>query len=367
MPRRCSDRSFSHERRGPVRPVHLVGGLPTEGVTRGFDRIREVLPVKSFAAFIEPTIGEWTQLGVLLPPHVETSQVVEEWEACDYLAHRFGGGAHIGNVLALIDSELVGDQLDSADPISARGWGRSAGDVRTVADIAVGQIESATHLVLVGSSHSRDALLRVLSVLNPGAARLELDDASDTGLLDFVTCTRRAGSSRCPAASARIVPPWLDLLQAEPAAPCPPDRFLYRRSRPFDPERFGEWIADPPRELVRGKGKVWLANRCDDAFGYSCAGSVHRVFAAGRWWASCGGSTWPTCDAERRRLLDRWHPRFGDRRQEIAFVGVDLDPDEVCSALDSCLLSQEEALRAVPSASPETPASAIETPRGGLH
>ncbi len=357
----------SHGRREAVRPVHLLGGLPTEGVRRGFDRIREVLPVRSFAGFLEPTIGEWAQMGVLLPPHIETSQVVEEWEVRDYLAHRFGRGAHIGNVLALVASDLVGDQLESADPISACGWGKGTHDLRTVADIAVGQIESATHLVLVGSSHSRDALLRVLSVLNPSAARLALDDASDAGLLEFVTRSRRAGNGGCPADSARIVPPWLDLLQAESAASCAPGRFLYRRSRPFDPERFGEWIANPPRELVRGKGKIWLANRCDAAFGYSCAGSVHRVFAAGGWWASCGGSTWPACDEERRRLLDRWHPHFGDRRQEIAFVGVDLDTEEVSSALDSCLLSEQDALHAVLPASLRPRSSAVATPRDGLH
>ena len=360
-------RGFSCERRDVARPVHLLGGLPTESVSVGFDRIREVLPIESFAGFIEPTADEWGQKGVLLPPHIETSQIVEEWEACDYLANRFGGGAHIGNVLTLVDSELVGSQLDSADPISSFGWGRSPRDVRTVADIAVGQIESATHLVLAGSPRSRDSVLRVLRVLNPSAATLALDDAQDADLRELVTCSRGAGRNGRAAASARIVPPWLDLLQAESAAPRESSRFLYRRSRPFDPERFGEWIADPPRELVRGKGKVWLANRCDDAFGYSCAGSVHRVFAAGRWWASCGGSTWPACDEERRRLLDRWHPRFGDRRQEIAFVGVDLDPERLCSALDSCLVSGEEALDAVLRSLPGAPSSAGATPRGALH
>ncbi len=323
-----------------------------------------MLPVRSFAGFVESSVAEPAQMGVLLPPYVETSQVVEEWEACDYLARRFGAGVHIGNVLTLIDSGLIGHQLASADPISARGWGRSARDARTVADIAVGQIESATHLVLVGGSHSGDALLRVLSTLNPSAARLPLDDASDAGLLELVTCPRRVES---PAASARIVPPWLDLLQAEAVAPRAPGRLLYRRSRPFDPERFGEWIANPPHELVRGKGRVWLAHRCDRAFGYSCAGSVHRLFAAGPWWASAGVSTWPACDAERRRLLDRWHPHFGDRCQEIAFIGVDLDPGKVCSALDACLLSEEAALDAVLAASPGTPSSAAAAPRGGLH
>ncbi len=326
-----------------------------------------MLPVRSFAGFLDPTLADISQMGVLLPPHVETSQVVEDWEASDYLEHRFGDGAHIGNVLTLVDSALVADQLDSTDPISARGWGRSSRDVRTVADIAVGQIESATSLLLVGSPPTRDSLLRVLGVLNPSASTLVLDEASDAELLDFVTHSRRMGSRVGQAASARIVPPWLDLLRAESAVPHASGRFLYRRSRPFDPERFGEWIANPPRELVRAKGKIWLANRCDDALGYSCAGRVHRVFAAGRWWASCGDSTWPTCDAERRRLLDRWHPRFGDRRQDIAFVGVDLDPEAVCSALDSCLLSEKDALDAVFPASLGTGPRAVTNPPGGLH
>ncbi len=353
---------MAHTPRGSVRPVHLLGGLPTEGVRRGVDRIRDVLPIRSLSRFIESTTGASEPVGVLLPPHVETSQLVEDWEVRDYLAHRFGEGARIGNVLTLVDAEVVGDQLDSADPISAHGWGRGAHDTRTVADIAVGLIESATHLVLIGDRRSRGERLRVLDVLNPKAARLVLEDAPGAGLRQFVTGPRRAGE----AASARIVPPWLALLQGEYAAQSAPGRFLYTRSRPFDPERFGAWLARPPRGLVRGKGKVWLADRCEQAIGYSCAGSVHRVFEAGRWWASCGGSVWPTCDAERRRLLDRWHPRFGDRRQEIAFLALDLDPEEVCSALDSCLLSEDEALDVVLPASVATPAGAVATGRGDL-
>lgn len=328
---------------------------------QGLDRIRAVLPVRSLAEFIDPAAGESAPVGVVLPPHVEPSQLVEAWEARDYLADRFGRGARIGNVVTLVGSDFASDQLVSADPISARGWGRHAGDVRAVADISVGQIESASHLLLVGTPSAYETSGELLEALNPRASRLFLEDASDAALWDFLSSARPSHPGR-PSDSARALPPWLELLEADSAPLCGPDRFLYRRTRPFDPTRFSEWLSTPPPSLLRAKGKIWIANRFDEALGYSCAGPVHRVFPVGRWWAGLGNAAWPTCESDRHRLLERWHPQFGDRRQEIALVGADLDHQAISASLDSCLLSQEEAIAAgqrdeptEPNAHPEPP------------
>ncbi|MHA7835885.1 MAG: GTP-binding protein [bacterium] len=355
---------WRHDR---IRSVHLFGGLPTERVGRGVERIREVLPVQSFAEFVASPEMACEQLGVQLPPHVESSEIVEDWEACDHLAKRFGRGAGIGNVVTLVDSERVEEQLRTSDSMAAHGWGRSHRDMRTLADIVVGQIESATHLVLVGSSPCCERLRRLLGVLNPSAARLVLDNTSNEELRVVLTGPRPIGSDDRACGSARVVPPWLELLRAESPERPTAERFLYRRRRPFDARRFGEWLADPPRALLRGKGNVWLENRCDQALGYSCAGSVHRLFVAGQWWASTSGSTWPDCDGARRRLLERWHPLFGDRRQEIAFVGVDLDPEAISLTLDACLLSEEEVLRVEPSFSHGGRPGSSAPPWTGLH
>lgn len=326
--------------------VHLIAGLPTDEVVRGFDRIREHLPVSSLACLVASSSPECARTGVLLPPHAENSQVVEDWETCDFLERRFGPGARIGGVLTVVDADALGDQLESADPISALGWGRSARDARTVADIVAGQVESATHLLLVGRPSSCASVRGLLEALNPDGALMHLDGAASQELLEVTQAP--PGRSE----SARVVPPWLALLRAERVSPDRSDRFLYRRSLPFDAQRFGEWLADPPRSLVRGKGNVWLANRLDQSMGYSCAGSVHRLFDAGRWWASQSGSAWPTCESARRRLLERWHPQFGDRRQELAFVGLDLDVERVRAELDACLLSETEALESFEAATP---------------
>ncbi len=344
----------------PPLGVHLLAGLPTEAVRSGFERACNVMPVLPLDALAGATVGDATRIGVLLPPFVEPSLVVESWMECDFLTQRFGRPAHLEGVSTFLDVDHVVDHLASAAPLSLHGWGRSGLDGRTVADIVVGQIESATHLVHVGAAPVPDSLARCLTVLNPGASHVPFRDGSPRHLTGFAAALgadergaqgrREAPARRCPdppgpsvaaAGSEPVVPPWLEVLRAD-RDPAPGSGLLvYRRARPFDPTRLGGWLAAPPRELLRGKGNVWLANEPDRSFGYSCAGSVHRLFPAGRWWASCADGAWPSCTEHRRRLLERWHPRFGDRRQELVFAGIDLDPDRLRAGLDACLLAEE--------------------------
>ncbi len=353
----------------PIQRVHLFGGLPTIAVRHAFDRIRAVMPLGPLRDFDPPGPCDGDHVGVLLSPDDETSEIVEHWEANDFLSSQCGAHLRIGNVATLVDSDHLEAHLMSSDPIAAHGWSARARDVRSVADILAGQIESATHLVVTGAASAHGEVQRVLTTLNPTAEVLALDAATDPSLCAFLTAPRRGSRSSRVAGSARVVPPWLELLQAELDAPCAADRLIYRRSCPFDPERFGQWFADPPREILRAKGKLWLANSSELSMGYSCAGAVHRVFPAARWWASCSGAAWPARDEDRRRLLALWHPRFGDRRQELAFVGVDLDAAALAASLDECLLSEEEAIDAVPLASVEEVAwpGSIVSSRGGLN
>ena len=323
--------------------VNLLAGLPTPAVESAFERVRAGTPVQPFAEFVGSEVLGAIGVTILVPPHIETSLLVENWEGCNYLSTRFGEGARIANVITLIDADFLSDQLSSSEPISAYGWGKTARDARSVADIVVGQIESASHLVLVGRMGATPRIHRLLSVLNPKASRCRLEDIPADGLLDFIASSRSSSGAASSRSSARIVPPWLDLLHSEGQVTPSDERFLYRRSLPFDRQRLGQWMKSPPLGLVRGKGSIWLAGDHSRAFGYSCAGSVHRIFAGAPWWAGRNDGVWPACETDRKRLLQRWHLSFGDRRQEIVFMGLDLDPAELSRGLDACLLSEEEA------------------------
>ena len=339
--------------------VHLIAGLPTAGVRKSFERMSDVMAFVPLSGIAGASLGEATQVGVLLPPFIEPESLVESWLRGDILRSLFSRPAHLASVSTFLDIDEVIDQISSPAPLSGYGWGQGEFDRRSVADIVVGQIESATHLVLVGSTPVSESLARCLTVLNPGASAIPIREGSPTDMNWFacqiegddrskgrVDPEHGNGSIRSAMKERRttaVVPPWLKVLQgeAEPQAKPQADLLVYRRALPFDPVRLQDWLSSHPEGILRAKGRIWFASEPEQSFGYSCAGSVHRVFQAGPWWASCAEGAWPSETAERERLLKLWHPRFGDRRQELVFAGVDLDRKELFSGLDTCLLDED--------------------------
>ena len=48
-------------------------------------------------------------------------------------------------------------------------------------------------------------------------------------------------------------------------------------------------------------------------------------------------------DGQRPDQKPNWHPRFGDRAQQIVFIGQNIDEDEIRANLDACLLDEDLA------------------------
>jgi len=70
----------------------------------------------------------------------------------------------------------------------------------------------------------------------------------------------------------------------------------------------------------------------------SQAGGMLQHKAVGFWWAVAP-------EAERLRAsesMDDWDPNFGDRRQELVFIGIDMDEAALRHRLDACLLTDTE-------------------------
>ena len=94
-------------------------------------------------------------------------------------------------------------------------------------------------------------------------------------------------------------------------------------------------------QLVRSKGCVWLGNIHDLKVMYSQAGSMVTI-EDGAVWDVLQEEAWTGEPDVQTRLRENWTKPYGDRRQELVFIGVDLEPAKIQSALDKCLMTQDE-------------------------
>jgi G3E family GTPase len=138
---------------------------------------------------------------------------------------------------------------------------------------------------------------------------------------------------------------WRKLMEGEPdSGRCDENvtTFVYRARQPFHPEKFWNLIQTPFPGVFRAKGFFWLATRMSVVGGLNIAGSECHHSPAGQWWAShdrdddAGPAEIPA------RLKEEWTDPYGDRRQAIAFMGIEMDSRELSARLDACLLSGSE-------------------------
>ena len=114
--------------------------------------------------------------------------------------------------------------------------------------------------------------------------------------------------------------------------------FVYRARRPFHPERIHAVLNGALPGVIRAKGHFWLATRPDWVAEFSLAGSLSTVQPLGTWWAAVPQERWPDHEAARAYREAHWQEPWGDRRQEIVFIGSGIDWPALQARLDAALL-----------------------------
>ena len=123
--------------------------------------------------------------------------------------------------------------------------------------------------------------------------------------------------------------------------------FTYEARRPFHPEKFNHFLHNTEQygKLIRSKGYFWLATRPEFAGQWSQAGGIASYGFAGMFWKAVPKENWPE-DADYLASIEKqWVEPFGDMRQELVFIGQNLDQELMIRALDECLLSEEDMMR----------------------
>ncbi len=117
---------------------------------------------------------------------------------------------------------------------------------------------------------------------------------------------------------------------------------LFTAQRPFHPERLHAALDHLLDGVVRARGRIWLATRPADVLWLESAGGGLQIGHAGTW-LDTDPVAWAHADPERRAAAAlHWHPRWGDRLQQLTVLTCDADPAAISAALRGALLDDDE-------------------------
>jgi len=252
--------------------------------------------------------------------------------------------ARLDTMVTVVDAfNFLNDYL-SADALADRDLALNAEDDREVVGLLVDQVEFADVIVLnktdLLTPKKLDQMEGVLRSLNSSArivraerGRVPLGEVLDTKRFDFDRASEAPG--------------WMAVLRGEgqpETAEYGITSFVYRARRPLHPERFWEFINKKrlTKGLLRSKGFCWIATRPDWIGLWSQAGQVAELSPQAVWWDTVPQDEWPDDPESRAGIMCQFEGEYGDRRQELVFIGRKLDKAAIRAALDGSLLTDAE-------------------------
>ncbi len=217
-------------------------------------------------------------------------------------------------------------------------------DNRTLVHLLTDQVEFADVVILNKVSdaapHQVDAARKIIRSLNADARIIETDHSDvppdsilDTGLFDFEKAHEHAMWAK-------------ELFGYEDHVPETEEygvtSFVYRARRPFHPEKIHSLLNGELPSVIRAKGHFWIATRPDWVVEFSLAGALSTTEPLGTWWAAMPKEHWPEDESALAYMRANWQEPWGDRRQEIVFIGTGIDWPQLRARLDACLLPEDQ-------------------------
>jgi G3E family GTPase len=277
----------------------------------------------------------------------EPMPVAETFTFTDEEGRSLSTVAELDSLVTLVDCENFLRDYETFDDLVDRKLGVSDDDHRNIVDLLIDQIEFATVIVLNKAdrieAEEMEELKRFVHHLNPYAQILE----SKYGQVDLKSVL---GTGTYNEEWAEGHPNWLAVPRGSEQSEVDEygiESFIFEARRPFHPERFALALSFDDGILagvMRSKGYCWIATHHSEAFRWSQAGVSIKMDQDGPWMCSVDESGWPEDEASREWIMSTMEEPWGDRRQELVFIGSEMDEVVLRSRLEDCLLTDEEML-----------------------
>ncbi|MGP9802098.1 zinc metallochaperone GTPase ZigA [Rheinheimera sp. NSM] len=252
--------------------------------------------------------------------------------------------ARLDTLVTVVDAVNFLQDFEAAQDLNERGESLGEDDERSVADLLIEQVEFCDVLVVskadLVSTPQLQRLIAILRSLNSRAriihadkGKVDITQILNTGLFNFE--------------QAQQAPGWLAELRGEHKPETEEygiSSFAFTSRRPFHPQRFHAFLHQdwPTGRLLRSKGYFWLASTPEHAWLWHQAGGIARYNMAGLFWQAVPAEQWPQEPELQEAIFQTWAEPYGDRRQELVFIGQQLDKAAMLAQLEACLLTEAE-------------------------
>ena len=252
--------------------------------------------------------------------------------------------ARLDTMVTVVDAVNLLRDYSSHDFLRDRGETLGDEDERTLVHLLTDQIEFADVVVLNKIADATpdqvDAARKIIRSLNGDARIVETNHSDvaadvilDTGLFDFQKAHEHPMWAKELYGYADHTPETEEYGVAS---------YAYRARAPFDPARIHALMNGDLPGVIRAKGHFWIATRPEWVIEFSLAGALSSVAPLGPWWASVPKNHWPDDETAVTYMKKHWTEPWGDRRQEIVFIGAGVDWPKLKARLDACLIADAE-------------------------
>ncbi len=255
--------------------------------------------------------------------------------------------SYVDTMVTVVDAFNFFKDFGSPETLIDRQMTNIEGDFRTIVNLLTDQVEFANVIILnkveLVNKDQLGILRSTIKKLNPIASIIETNysvvnpnQILNTHLFDFEKAEQSAG--------------WIEELNKTSHTPETEEygigSFVYRRKKPFDSVRFWNFVqSEFPNNIIRSKGLFWLASRPNQALIWSQAGGSLKSDSAGVWWSSMSFEKRIMQNSfieNKDQIEEDWDSKYGDRKNEIVFIGQNMNKKLITSLLDNCLLTEFE-------------------------
>lgn len=276
-------------------------------------------------------------------PVAQTFSFVNEEENIDLSQF-----SYIDTMVTVVDAFNFFKDFGSAQTLQDRKASDIENDNRTIVNLLVDQIEFANVIILNKTDLVTQKELEILKAsiqkLNPVATiitsvlgKVPPSAILNTGLFNYEEAESSAG--------------WIQELEGIHTPETEEygiSSFVFRDERPFHPQRFWHYLTvDFPQNVIRSKGLCWIASRPEQAINWSQASGSMKAEGAGVWWASMPlgeRMTFSNFVEYQDIIEERWTANFGDRLNEIVFIGLQMEGNLIRKQLENCLCTADEIM-----------------------